>query len=70
MRTLIKDELSTALSQYDALLCPAAPTLPYKLGDKVSDPLAMYLGDLATVNINLAGLPALVLPVSYVPQVR
>ncbi len=70
VRTLIGQELGAALSTYDALLCPAAPTLAYKLGEKSSDPLSMYLGDLATVNVNLAGLPALVMPAAFVPQVR
>ncbi len=71
VRSLISQELSSALQTYDALLSPAAPTLAYGVGEKSADPLAMYLGDLATVNVNLAGLPALVLPVAYAPaQVR
>lgn len=65
MRALVSKELNGALSKYDALLCPAAPTPAYKIGEKTSDPLAMYAGDLATVNVNLAGLPAIVLPCAY-----
>lgn len=54
--------MGAALQQYDALLCPAAPTPAYRLGEKVTDPLAMYKGDLMTINLNLAGLPAVVVP--------
>ena len=58
----MRAEMEGALGRFDALLSPAAPTPAYKLGDKVSDPLAMYKGDLMTVNLNLSGLPAIVLP--------
>ncbi|KAL6755017.1 glutamyl tRNA amidotransferase, subunit A [Haematococcus lacustris] len=68
VRTLIQREMASALLEHDALLCPTAPTTAYKLGEKVTDPLAMYKGDLCTVNINLAGLPALSLPVGFVQQ--
>lgn len=53
------------MQRYDVLVCPAAPTAAYKLGEKVSDPLAMYKGDLMTINLNLAGLPAVVLPCGF-----
>lgn len=62
VRTLVTREMTSALHRYDALLLPAAPTAAYKLGEKSSDPLEMYKGDLMTVNVNLAGLPAIVLP--------
>lgn len=62
VRGLVQQEMLGALSQYDALLTPTAPTPAYKLGEKASDPLAMYKGDLMTININLAGLPAIVVP--------
>lgn len=45
VRTLIQREMGAALQSYDALLCPAAPTPAYKLGEKTSDPLAMYKGE-------------------------
>lgn len=64
IRTLIRQEMATALSKYDALLSPVAPTAAYKVGEKTQDPLAMYKGDLMTVNLNLAGLPAVTLPCS------
>jgi aspartyl-tRNA(Asn)/glutamyl-tRNA(Gln) amidotransferase subunit A len=57
--------MSEALQKYDVLVCPAAPTAAYKLGEKLSDPLAMYKGDLMTINLNLAGLPAVVVPCGY-----
>jgi aspartyl-tRNA(Asn)/glutamyl-tRNA(Gln) amidotransferase subunit A len=57
--------MSEALHKYDVLVCPTAPTAAYKLGEKLSDPLAMYKGDLMTINLNLAGLPAVVLPCGY-----
>lgn len=44
VRTLVQREMGAALQQYDALLCPAAPTPAYRLGEKASDPLAMYKG--------------------------
>lgn len=54
--------MEAALGDADVLLCPAAPTPAYRLGEKTKDPLAMYKGDLMTVNLNLAGLPAITVP--------
>jgi len=51
----------TTLANFDALLTPAAPSHAYNLGEKLLDPLVMFAGDLMTVNVNLAGLPAVVL---------
>ncbi|GLC34522.1 hypothetical protein PLESTB_001252100 [Pleodorina starrii] len=65
VRTLVQQEMTAALSSYDALLTPTAPSPAYRLGEKSADPLAMYKGDLMTVNVNLAGLPAIVLPAGY-----
>lgn len=62
VRTLVARGMAAALERCDALVCPAAPTTAYRLGEKSADPLAMYKGDLMTVNVNLAGLPAVVLP--------
>lgn len=64
VRTVVRDEMDAAVSKYDALLSPVAPTAAYKFGEKLSDPLAMYKGDLMTVSLNLAGLPAVSLPFS------
>lgn len=65
VRTLVQREMGDALSRFDVLACPTAPTAAYPLGDKVSDPLAMYKGDLMTVNLNLSGLPAVVVPCGF-----
>jgi aspartyl-tRNA(Asn)/glutamyl-tRNA(Gln) amidotransferase subunit A len=62
VRTLVSREMSCALASADALLLPVSPTTAYRLGEKSRDPLAMYKGDLMTVNVNLAGLPAVTLP--------
>ncbi|CAK9158911.1 unnamed protein product [Ilex paraguariensis] len=66
VRTLVQKSFKTALDENDILISPAAPSAAYKIGEKKSDPLAMYAGDIMTVNINLAGLPALVLPCGLV----
>jgi aspartyl-tRNA(Asn)/glutamyl-tRNA(Gln) amidotransferase subunit A len=58
VRTLVQADFDTALSSYDVLLSPVAPTPAYKFGEKVDDPVSMYVGDLMTVNLNLASLPA------------
>ncbi|PIA57444.1 hypothetical protein AQUCO_00600283v1 [Aquilegia coerulea] len=66
VRTLVKKDFKEALDENDILISPAAPSAAYKLGEKKNDPLAMYAGDIMTVNVNLAGLPALVLPCGFV----
>jgi len=65
VRALVRDEMAAALEKYDVLICPAAPTPAYKLGEKTTDPLAMYKGDLMTVNLNLSGLPGCVVPCGF-----
>ncbi len=62
VRTLIRRELEQALETCDVILSPVSPTTAYRLGEKVADPLQMYLGDVYTVPANIAGLPALSLP--------
>ncbi len=59
VRTLIKKDFDEALSKCDALICPTAPTTAYKLGQKITDPVEAYLGDIFTVPVNIAGLPGL-----------
>ncbi|KAG0502038.1 hypothetical protein HPP92_002110 [Vanilla planifolia] len=66
VRTLIKKCFKEAMTDNDILISPAAPSAAYKIGEKTDDPLAMYAGDIMTVNVNLAGLPALVVPCGYV----
>ncbi|KAK8934973.1 hypothetical protein KSP39_PZI015136 [Platanthera zijinensis] len=66
VRTLIQKCFKDAMNENDILISPAAPTAAYKIGEKTDDPLAMYAGDIMTVNVNLAGLPALVVPCGFV----
>ena len=65
VRTLIRRELAAALAGVDVLLAPAAPTAAFPLGSSAADPLAMYLGDVMTVNLNLAGLPGVCVPCGF-----
>lgn len=62
VKALIKKAFDNAFQKYDFILGPTAPTTALKSGDNLSDPLKMYLGDIYTVSVNLAGLPALSLP--------
>ena len=55
VRTLVQQEMHKALSDFDALISPVAPTTAYKLGHVKDDPLEMYKGDIMTINVNLAG---------------
>jgi len=66
VRTLIKEDFDRAFAKVDVILAPASPTLPFKLGEKVDDPLKMYLSDIFTVTANLAGIPGLVIPAGFV----
>jgi len=66
-RALIKDSYSKLFKSYDMILSPVAPTSAYKLGENIGDPMKMYMGDIYTVSINLAGLPAVALPCGFDP---
>lgn len=63
VRRLIAQKTLEVLSNYDFILCPAAPTPPFKIGEVNNDPIAMYLGDIFTVQANLVGIPAIAFPV-------
>lgn len=65
VRTLIKQDFANAFQQADVLLSPTSPSVAFKAGDKVGDPLSMYLSDLMTIPVNLAGLPGLSLPCGF-----
>ncbi len=65
VRTLIKEDFERAFAQADILVCPTSPTTAFKAGEKINDPLSMYLSDLMTIPVNLAGLPALSLPCGF-----
>lgn len=62
VRTLIKNGFDNAFSKYDLVIGPTAPTTAFKMGEKTDNPLEMYLCDIYTVSVNIAGLPALVVP--------
>lgn len=62
VQTLIRNAYADALTHVDILLTPTAPTVAYEIGEKVNDPLSMYLGDLFTVGANVSGLPAVSVP--------
>jgi aspartyl-tRNA(Asn)/glutamyl-tRNA(Gln) amidotransferase subunit A len=62
VRTLITRDFEAAFEQVDVLVSPTAPTTAFKLGEKLDDPIAMYLNDLATIPANLAGVPGISLP--------
>ena len=64
-RTLMRRDFAVAFQQCDAILTPVAPTAAFKLGEKVSDPLQMYLGDIFTIPVNLAGICALSVPCGF-----
>jgi aspartyl-tRNA(Asn)/glutamyl-tRNA(Gln) amidotransferase subunit A len=65
VRTLIKRDFDEAFKHCDAIVTPTAPTTAFKIGEKSHDPLQMYLSDIFTISINLAGLPALSLPCGF-----
>jgi aspartyl-tRNA(Asn)/glutamyl-tRNA(Gln) amidotransferase subunit A len=64
-RTRIVREYAAAFARCDAMLMPATPTLPFRLGEKLDDPLAMYLSDVFTIGANLAGIPGLSVPMGF-----
>jgi len=65
VRMLIKRDFDAAFQRCDAILTPTAPTTAFKIGEKIADPLQMYLSDIYTISVNLAGLPALSLPCGF-----
>jgi len=62
VRTLIREDFKKAFEKVDVILGPTTPTPPFKIGEKLDDPIAMYLSDIYTITANLAGVPALSLP--------
>ena len=65
VRTLIKRDFEQAFERCDLIVTPTAPTTAFKLGEKMSDPLQMYLSDIFTISVNLAGLPGMAMPCGY-----
>ncbi|OEF97034.1 Asp-tRNA(Asn)/Glu-tRNA(Gln) amidotransferase subunit GatA [Desulfuribacillus alkaliarsenatis] len=66
VRTLIKQDFDNVFAKYDIIIGPTAPTTAFKIGEKTSDPLTMYLNDICTIPVNLAGLPAISIPCGFV----
>jgi aspartyl-tRNA(Asn)/glutamyl-tRNA(Gln) amidotransferase subunit A len=65
VRTIIRREFDQAFEKFDALITPTSPTVPFKIGEKVEDPVQMYLSDVCTLTINIAGLPAIAIPAGF-----
>lgn len=65
VRRLVKEDYDKAFKDVDVIICPAAPSVAYKIGEKISNPLEMYLQDACTVPLNLAGLPGISVPCGY-----
>ncbi len=68
VRTLIQRDFDAAFQKADVLVSPTTPTTPFKLGERIDDPLAMYLNDVATIPANLAGIPGMSLPAGVAPE--
>ena len=62
VRTLVKKEFDKAFERYDVLLTPTSPTVAFEIGTRSNNPLEMYLADICTVSVNIAGLPAISIP--------
>jgi aspartyl-tRNA(Asn)/glutamyl-tRNA(Gln) amidotransferase subunit A len=65
VRTLIKREFDQAFEKYDALVTPTSPVAPFRLGEKLEDPIQMYLSDICTLPVNIAGIPAISVPAGF-----
>lgn len=65
VRTLIKQDFEKAFETYDVILSPTSPSAAFKIGEKASDPLSMYLSDICTIPVNLAGIPSISIPGGY-----
>ncbi len=69
-RTVIRRQFADHLAEVDAILIPTSPTVAFRIGEKVDDPLAMYLNDVFTIPVNLAGLPGMSFPAGLGPRTR
>ena len=68
VRTLVRRDYDSAFETVDAVVMPTSPTAAFRIGEKVEDPLSLYLTDVFTVSANLAGLPALSVPCGLTPH--
>jgi aspartyl-tRNA(Asn)/glutamyl-tRNA(Gln) amidotransferase subunit A len=65
VRTLMRQDFEEAFKEVDVILTPTAPTPAFRIGEKVEDPLQMYLSDIHTIPVNLAGIPAISIPCGF-----
>jgi aspartyl-tRNA(Asn)/glutamyl-tRNA(Gln) amidotransferase subunit A len=65
VRTLMRRDFEEAFNKVDVILTPTAPTPAFKIGEKIEDPLQMYLSDIFTIPVNLAGIPAISIPCGF-----
>ncbi len=65
VRTIIRQEFDKAFDKYDVLITPTAPTTAFKFGEKINDPVAMYMSDICTIPVNIAGIPGMSIPVGF-----
>ncbi|MFA5060262.1 MAG: Asp-tRNA(Asn)/Glu-tRNA(Gln) amidotransferase subunit GatA [Candidatus Omnitrophota bacterium] len=65
VRTLIKNDFDKVFTEFDAVISPTSPTTAFRIGEKSSDPLSMYLSDIYTISANLAGIPAISIPCGF-----
>jgi aspartyl-tRNA(Asn)/glutamyl-tRNA(Gln) amidotransferase subunit A len=68
VRTLIQRDFAAAFAQVDVLVSPTAPTTAWKLGEKLDDPLAMWLSDITTIPVNMAGIPGISIPIGLADE--
>ena len=68
IRGMIKRAFDRSFESYDMILSPVTPTVAYKIGEQISDPVAMYMADIYTVSVNLCGLPGIALPCGYTQE--
>jgi aspartyl-tRNA(Asn)/glutamyl-tRNA(Gln) amidotransferase subunit A len=65
VRTLIKQDFDKVFQEFDCVVGPTSPTPAFKIGERVQDPLKMYLSDIYTISVNLAGIPAISIPCGF-----
>jgi aspartyl-tRNA(Asn)/glutamyl-tRNA(Gln) amidotransferase subunit A len=65
VRTLIKQDFDKVFKEFDCIVTPTSPTTAFKIGEKTADPLQMYLSDIYTISVNLAGIPAISVPCGF-----
>ncbi|MGE9575481.1 amidase family protein, partial [Escherichia coli] len=65
VRTLIKQDFENVFADYDLIIGPSTPTVAFGLGENINDPITMYMNDILTIPVNLAGLPGMSIPAGF-----